>query len=315
MSQSPHVADTSLTVTQLYILKETVLANEYDSSRALAILHAIHRAIITSPEPLPDTEFAFSVADIVEDPEELRRPTWGLARKEKEEEIWLMSDFGYWSWPLDLVGGYDEIRREISDAEIDFAAKKKQAVWRGALATNEHRPELIRATEGKEWADVKAISWAGVSELTPEDQGKAISMPQHCQYQFVIHTEGKFADMSTQMHSSHKHRTQLLGTREVSAELQLGSHHAQAHLDRVASLTAGGGRAEPELCRGRGGLLRLGGEGSGVAGRPRASGADLAQRRAYIPGSVSDTGSTSVLLARVDQRLGRCQFCAGSVGG
>jgi hypothetical protein len=127
---------------------------------------------------------------VVPDPEEKHNPIWGLARKEEDEEIWLMSDFGYWSWPLDLVGAYDEVRREIAEAEVDFAKKKKQAVWRGAVATNEHREELIKVTENKEWADVKAIVWAGVSELNPEDNVKALSMPQHCQYQFVIHTEG-----------------------------------------------------------------------------------------------------------------------------
>lgn len=101
-----------------------------------------------------------------------------------------MGDFGYWSWPLDLVGAYDEVRREIVEAEMDFGEKKKQAVWRGAVATNSHRQELIKVTENKEWADVRAIVWAGISDLISEDQAKALSMPQHCTYQFVIHTEG-----------------------------------------------------------------------------------------------------------------------------
>lgn len=175
---------------QLYILNEKIFNNEYDASRAQAILHALHRAIITSPEPLPNIEFSFSVADVVADPGETRRPIWALARKAAEEEIWLMSDFGYWSWPLDLVGEYEQIRREISVAEIDFDTKKKQAVWRGAVATNEHRTELVQVTANKEWADVKPISWAGVSELSPGEEVKAISMPEHCTYQFVIHTEG-----------------------------------------------------------------------------------------------------------------------------
>lgn len=171
-------------------MKETILNNEYDTSRALAILHALNRAIVTSPEPLPNTEFSFTVADVVPDQEEKHYPIWGLARKAEDEEIWLMSDFGYWSWPLDLVGAYDEVRREIAEAEMDFDKKKKQAVWRGAVATNGHRAELIKVTEGKDWADVRAIVWAGVSDIASEDQAKALSMPQHCQYQYVIHTEG-----------------------------------------------------------------------------------------------------------------------------
>jgi hypothetical protein len=175
---------------QLYILQETILNNEYDTSRALAILHALHRAIITSPDPIPNMEFSFTVADVVPDLANKHYPIWGLARKPENEEIWLMSDFGYWSWPLDLVGEYDEVRREIAEAEIDFADKKKQAVWRGAVATNSHREELIKVTENKKWADVRPIVWAGISDLISEDQGKALSMPQHCTYQFAIHTEG-----------------------------------------------------------------------------------------------------------------------------
>jgi hypothetical protein len=135
-------------------------------------------------------EFSFTVADVVPDPENKHWPIWGLARKNEDDEIWLMGDFGYWSWPLDLVGAYDEVRREIAEVEMDFAQKKKQAVWRGAVATNSHRQELINVTENKEWADVRAIQWAGVSDIISEDQAKTLSMPQHCTYQFVIHTEG-----------------------------------------------------------------------------------------------------------------------------
>lgn len=176
---------------QLYILSETALKNEYDASRAVAILHAIHRAIITSPEPVPNVEFAFTVADVVPDPDEKNYPIWGLTRKAEDKEIWLMGDFGYWSWPLDLVGAYEEVRRKIAKAEMKFEQKTKQAVWRGAVATNGHRDELIKVTEKKEWADVRAIMWAGISDLVSEDQAKALSMPEHCKYQFVIHTEGR----------------------------------------------------------------------------------------------------------------------------
>ncbi|KAK9440041.1 DUF821 domain-containing protein [Metarhizium brunneum] len=175
---------------QLYILQETILENEYDTSRAVAVLHAIHRAMVTSPEPLPNIEFAFTVADVVPDPEENNYPIWGLTRKAEDEEIWLMGDFGYWSWPLDLVGSYDEVRRKMAEAEVKFEQKTKKAVWRGAVATNGHREELIKVTKDKEWADVRAIVWAGISDLVSEDQAKALSMSEHCKYQFVIHTEG-----------------------------------------------------------------------------------------------------------------------------
>jgi len=101
-----------------------------------------------------------------------------------------MSDFGYWSWPLDLVGVEEQIRREIADSESqgDFAMKEKQVVWRGAVKTNKFRKILLRVTAGKEWADVQSTQWANVTDL--KDSTTAWTIPEHCQYQFVIRTEG-----------------------------------------------------------------------------------------------------------------------------
>ena len=126
------------------------------------------------------------------DPGEKNDPIWGLTRKAEDEEIWLMGDFGYWSWPLDLVGSYDDVRSGIAESEVKFEQKTKKAVWRGAKATNGHREELLKVTEKKDWADVRAIQWSSISDLISEDQAKALSMPEHCKYQFVIHTEGKY---------------------------------------------------------------------------------------------------------------------------
>ena len=101
-----------------------------------------------------------------------------------------MSDFGYWSWPLDLVGEYQQIRDEITTSELPFEAKKKQVVWRGSVKTNEQRKKLVKLTEGKVWADVQGIEWATATEVQPSDKDKTLTIPENCQYQFLIHTEG-----------------------------------------------------------------------------------------------------------------------------
>ena len=124
------------------------------------------------------------------DPDHLNKTIWALSRTADQEEIWLMPDFGYWSWPLNLVGGYEQIRQEIADTELQFHAKKKQALWRGAVKTNEYREDLLRVTKDKEWADIKAIEWSGAADPTVSDGTKPLSMPEHCQYQFLVHTEG-----------------------------------------------------------------------------------------------------------------------------
>ncbi|KAF4632910.1 hypothetical protein G7Y89_g5207 [Cudoniella acicularis] len=107
-----------------------------------------------------------------------------LRVEKKEHYIWIMSDFGYWSWPLDYVGSYQQVLREVSNSEVDFDLKKKQVVWRGSTKVNELRKQLVNVTLGKEWADVKEIDWLDLKS------GDPLSMPQHCAYQFLVQTEG-----------------------------------------------------------------------------------------------------------------------------
>lgn len=176
---------------QLRILDTRLSGSDHETPRVLAILHALHRAIITSPTPVPDIEFAFSISDIA-DPDHLNKTLWVLSRTVDDEEKWLMSDFGFWSWPLNLVGGYEQIRQEIENTELEFFMKKKQIVWRGAVKTNEHRKDLLLATKEKAWADVKTVEWSNAADPKVSDGTPPISMPEHCQYQFLVHTEGTF---------------------------------------------------------------------------------------------------------------------------
>jgi hypothetical protein len=131
-----------------------------------------------------------SVDDIA-DPTPVERPVWALTRQAHQEGIWLMSDFGYWSWSSNVIGSYEQIRNEIKEVEIPFAEKKQQLVWRGTIKNNAHRKQLMKATKGKYWADVKEVKWKNAAELKSGEEEKAISLPNHCLYQFVIYTEGK----------------------------------------------------------------------------------------------------------------------------
>ena len=105
-----------------------------------------------------------------------------------------MSDFGYWSWASDHIGSYEQIRHQIKELEIPFAEKKQQLIWRGTIKTNEHRKQLVKVTKGKAWADIKGVLWKNAAEVENGEQGKVVSLPDHCLYQFVIYTEGKPKD-------------------------------------------------------------------------------------------------------------------------
>jgi hypothetical protein len=156
--------------------------------RALALLHAIHRALITSPFPIPDSEFSFSANDCADSSDD--RPIWALTRLRSEPEKWVMSDFGYWAWSRALIGGYEEMRLEIQELEKPFEEKIPKVVWRGDRKNNPNRMKLIEGTEGKEWADVRDIQWRDARHITGYDSDKTITVPEHCLYQFVIQTEG-----------------------------------------------------------------------------------------------------------------------------
>lgn len=121
------------------------------------------------------------------------RPIWASSRHAALDfELWPMPDFGYWSWPLDVVGEYGQIRAEMRAREVEWDTKIPKVFWRGALASNkEIRGELIKATREKEWADVEEINWK--SRIRASDKSPAVPIKEHCKYQFLMHTEGKNA--------------------------------------------------------------------------------------------------------------------------
>ncbi|KAK6525231.1 hypothetical protein TWF694_005377 [Orbilia ellipsospora] len=165
---------------QLYVIRLV----DPNFSRGFATLMAMHRAIITSPEPLPNIEFTFNTADFIEEP----AATWTYARRHNETLNWLMPDFGYWSWPEPKVGSYHEVRLKalIAEESVPWEKKIQKIVWRGATLDLPVRLALLNKTEGQEWADVKALDW-GSDKSKSQD---LLSMSDHCHYRFVAHTEG-----------------------------------------------------------------------------------------------------------------------------
>jgi Glycosyl transferase family 90 len=104
--------------------------------------------------------------------------------------MWVMPDFGYWSWPLDLVGEYQQIRSDMRGSELDWEKKIPKVLWRGAVKTNEEvRGALMRVAKRKSWADVDQVNWKNRKDVTAGSD--ALPIKDHCKYQFLMHTEGK----------------------------------------------------------------------------------------------------------------------------
>ncbi|KAI9004761.1 glycosyl transferase family 90-domain-containing protein [Gaertneriomyces semiglobifer] len=159
------------------------------TSRPLAVLLALHRAVITSPDPLPNFHFALDSGDRAPSKEVLWSLAYNLA--DTATQLWPMVDFGFWSWPEPHVEGYNtvKLRADSVDKRYNYqvADKIPKAVWRGAsLGGNEVRAKLMEVSKGKPWADIELLDWGDKSVI----QKKLFSMSDHCKYQYLIHTEG-----------------------------------------------------------------------------------------------------------------------------
>ena len=194
-------ADTSM---QLFIIDTT---EDNPPGRPFATLLAIHRAVTAYPGRLPNIEFMFSTLD-----RDATDPSiWISSRRASQADgdifstapndqpaknqalqppHWLMPDFTYWSWVEPHVGTYIEVLRRMRDVEDtigSFQNKTPQLMWRGNVKTAPQlRGDLLSATEGKSWADVKGMSWKD------EDvQESMIPIEDLCKYKFIAGTEGK----------------------------------------------------------------------------------------------------------------------------
>ncbi|KAI9884598.1 MAG: hypothetical protein M1823_003618 [Watsoniomyces obsoletus] len=167
-------------------------------TRALATLQSLHRALIAAPDrrSLPNIEFIFTTEDYAEGPQ----PVWAYSKKTEQSNTWLMPDFGYWSWPEVKVGSYNKIRHLIADVDegpvvdgkrqggLAFEQKTPKLFWRGNVNTAPAiREKLMQVTEGKSWADVKALDWGNQDDI----KANLLPMEDHCRYMFLAQTEGR----------------------------------------------------------------------------------------------------------------------------
>ncbi|KAK1147179.1 hypothetical protein N8T08_001918 [Aspergillus melleus] len=203
---------------QLYV-KATRAHNDDHRRKILATLSAIHRALVTNPgTALPPTEFVFSVEDKLDDVAGPHHPLWILARKPDEESVWLMPDFGFWSWNnghTDMpIGPYglvvDRIvRRE--DNEFPWDEKEEKLVWRGKLSfAPKMRRGLLEAARGQPWGDVKEVDW--------HRKDNFMAMEDHCRYRYIAHVEGRSYSASL------KYR-QACKSVVIAHKLQFIQHH------------------------------------------------------------------------------------------
>ncbi|ODN77289.1 hypothetical protein L198_08024 [Cryptococcus wingfieldii CBS 7118] len=173
------------------------------NTRTQAVIAGVYAGILTSPEPLPDVEFVVQTSDAGAG----KSPIFALCRTASQKALWLMPDFGFFSWPEPGVGSYSEVRAKTlayeqslglevdSGMEVikgDWENKTDKLFWRGSPMV-EVRHDLLRAAQNQPWSDVKELNWGAINGDEKErlkNNGDIKSPAEHCQYRFLAHVEG-----------------------------------------------------------------------------------------------------------------------------
>ncbi len=167
-----------------------------------AALHQIHRAILTSPTPLPDTIFAINVQD---EPVDM---AWSYSRPAYNapspghpaiKRAFLMPHFSFWGWPLPFIGSFSRAAAAIDAIEhsLPFPKKDPRVVWRGTKrynnAQNPHlRNDLLQKTKDASWADVQELKWEEIDSGAGRQNAatNSLMIEDFCKYKYVVHTDG-----------------------------------------------------------------------------------------------------------------------------
>lgn len=146
--------------------------------RIVATLSLIQRALISTPahESVPNIEFTISYDDLPT--RSTHNVTWGFTKKEEEENVWLIPDYGYWSWWAVGIPSFASLWRQIEEVEskIKWPNKVPKAVWRGTLHyAPAIREKLMDIAKDTTWGDVKVVTLG-------QNMADYLSLDDHCRF-------------------------------------------------------------------------------------------------------------------------------------
>lgn len=169
----------------------------------MSALHQIYRAVLTSPDPLPNTILSVNIQDGPSDfTLSYSRPAYDPRSPGTPfvSRAFLMPHFSFWAWPLPFVGSFVRAEGAINslEATLPFSKKDPRVVWRGTKryksAHNPHlRVDLLRVTGGVEWADVQTLEWDAVNNgtgTTKKVATNSLMIEDFCKYKYVLYTDG-----------------------------------------------------------------------------------------------------------------------------
>jgi hypothetical protein len=121
---------------------------------------------------------------------------WSLARRVQDHNLWLIPDFGFWSWDMPSLGTLDEVANEAVERESvePWDQKQEKLVWRGKITfAPKLRRALLDAAKGKPWSDVGQLKWTD-----PNFKEQFLGPVDQCNYMFIAHAEGMSEDIELQ---------------------------------------------------------------------------------------------------------------------
>lgn len=167
---------------RVVIYKNRVYLKSFQNNeeiRSKAALSLLHQAVTASRQKLPNVEFCIGLMDWGS------RGKFGIDRAPDLEDVWLMPDPGFWSWP-EHVGSYQDLRERTAkiEEEIGWNGKKDKLIWRGTLEKGKQdRESLVGSAQKYPWSDVAAIDWA-------QPDQRPIPMEDHCKWKYIAFPEG-----------------------------------------------------------------------------------------------------------------------------
>jgi hypothetical protein len=223
-------------------------SHSYDDQRkrALAILYSLHRAISADPKAIPNVEFILSADDMVDTPSQ---PIWAITRRAQDQNLWVMPDFGFWSWDIEDIGSMDELAAQVIRDEDgkSWDHKIPQLVWRGTTTMlPKLRLALLDASKGKSWSNVAALTPAA----HPENY---VSAAEQCRFMYLAHAEGTYIVhepglSNIRLVPNVPYRSKLLWSSKVSTALPIGYSHPQTAVDSALPLPLNREWHGAELC-------------------------------------------------------------------
>ncbi|EST09407.1 Lipopolysaccharide-modifying protein [Kalmanozyma brasiliensis GHG001] len=148
-------------------------------TRVNSALALLDQAVMAAREKLPDAEFCLSAND------------WGsmgkfsLDRAPYLVDLWLMPDYGFYSWPEPGIGSYTNHREKTLaiDQKVPWSKKIGKLFWRGAMGVGTaDRKALLAASKGQPWSDVEPLDWANRKGF--------VTMEDHCKWKYHAFPEG-----------------------------------------------------------------------------------------------------------------------------